>query len=286
MEELGRVGRRQLACNRIYDGRYRQAIEAGTACEAAMLRRAKTLGLTTFGFALTADEVREFLDAEVDGLVLNLGLTQELQDVRERRDRIQQSVSQLNEMLELVSVTSRRPLCLAFGGPVTTSDDLETLVRQARVRGFAGGSVFERLPVETAITSTIRRFRRSMTSIDHEQKSRGFGPMIGRSSAMQDVFDLVRRVAPQNVNLCIEGETGTGKELVATQIHCLSPRSGHPLITLNCGAIPDSLLESELFGHEKGAFTSADRRRRGTFALAHKATLFLDEIDSIAASRV
>lgn len=267
------------------DGNYRQCMEAagaGMACEAAMLRRAKSLGFATFGFALSADEVRTILDAEVDGLILNLGLTQELQDVRERRDRIQQSVAQLNAMLDLVGSSKQKPLCLAFGGPVTTSDDLETLFRQARIRGFAGGSVFERLPVENAITCTIRRFRQSMTAIDHERQARGFGPMIGRCPAMQEVFELVRRVAPQNVNLCIEGETGTGKELVATQIHRLSRRSGHPLITLNCGAIPDSLLESELFGHEKGAFTSADRRRKGKFELAHQGMLFLDEIADLS----
>jgi len=267
------------------DGQYRQFLEeaeAGTAREAAMLRRAKALGLATFGFALSAAEVQVFLDAGVDALILNLGLTQELQDVRERRDRIQQAVSRLNGMLELVGDSQRRPLCLAFGGPVTTSEDLETLCRHARLRGFAGGSVFERLPVETAITSTIRRFRQSMMAVDHERQARGFGPMIGRCPAMQEVFDLIRRVAPQQVHLCIEGETGTGKELVATQIHRLSRRSGQPLITLNCGAIPDSLLESELFGHEKGAFTSADRRRRGKFELAHQGTLFLDEIADLS----
>ena len=99
---------------------------------------------------------------------------------------------------------------------------------------------------------------------------------------MCEVYDLIRRVAPQNVSVCIEGETGTGKELIAAQIHHLSRRSGHPMITLNCGAIPDSLLESELFGHEKGAFTNADRRRRGKFELASKGTLFLDEIADLS----
>jgi two-component system response regulator HydG len=263
------------------DGGFRECLEsagAGTAAEVAMLGWARAVGLATFGFALSPQEVRQFLEAGVDGLILNLGLTREFDDVRERRDRIQQSVARLNEMLALANSSSRPPLCLAFGGPVTTSEDLQILIRQTDVRGFAGGSVFERLPVEAAITSTIRRFRGSLTTVDHERQSQGFGPLIGRTPAMCEVYDLIRRVAPQNISVCIEGETGTGKELVAAQIHHLSRRSGHPMITLNCGAIPDSLLESELFGHEKGAFTSADRRRRGKFELASKGTLFLDEI--------
>lgn len=268
-----------------FDGNFRQQIESagiGTSSEVAMLRRAKKMGFHTFGFALSVQEVRAFLEVSVDGLILNLGLTRELDDVRERRDRIQQAVARLNEMLQLVDSLSLPPLCLAFGGPVTSAEDLRTLARQTHVRGFAGGSVFERLPVESAVVATVRRFRQSLTTVDHDRQSQGFGPMTGSSPEMQELYDLVRRVAPQNVNVCIEGETGTGKELVAIQIHRSSKRSGHPMITLNCGAIPDSLLESELFGHEKGAFTSADKRRKGKFELAHRGTLFLDEIADLS----
>jgi len=267
------------------DGTFRRAIESagmGTASEATMLRQAKQMGFRTFGFALSVEEVRAFLDVKVDGLILNLGLTRELDDVRERRDRIQQCVTRLNEMLQLVDSLPSPPLCLAFGGPVTSAEDLRALVRQTHIRGFAGGSVFERLPVESAVVATVRQFRQSLATVDHDRQSQGLGPITGSSPEMQELFDLLRRVAPQNVNVCIEGETGTGKELVAIQIHRLSKRSGHPMITLNCGAIPDSLLESELFGHEKGAFTSADKRRKGKFELANRGTLFLDEIADLS----
>jgi transcriptional regulator with PAS, ATPase and Fis domain len=92
----------------------------------------------------------------------------------------------------------------------------------------------------------------------------------------------MKRVAPFDVNVCIEGESGVGKELVATHIHGLSHRRDQPFITLNCGAIPDSLLESEFFGHERGAFTGAVNRRLGKFELADQGTLFLDEVAELS----
>lgn len=108
------------------------------------------------------------------------------------------------------------------------------------------------------------------------------GDMIGSSTPMRRVFDLIKRVAPRDVNIVIQGESGTGKELVATLLHKLSPRGTRAFVTLNCGAIAESLLESELFGHEKGAFTGAHRRRLGKFELAHRGTLFLDEIADLS----
>ncbi|MEX2564900.1 MAG: sigma-54 factor interaction domain-containing protein, partial [Cyclobacteriaceae bacterium] len=105
---------------------------------------------------------------------------------------------------------------------------------------------------------------------------------MGSSPPMQKLFDLILKVAPYDVNVCIDGESGTGKELVATQMHLLSPRKSHPFITVNCGAIPDTLVESEFFGYEKGAFTGAVYRKQGKFELAHKGTLFLDEIADLS----
>jgi two-component system, NtrC family, response regulator AtoC len=102
--------------------------------------------------------------------------------------------------------------------------------------------------------------------------------IIGRSPKMQEVFRTVLTVAPLKTTVLITGESGTGKELIAKAIHYQSPRARRPLVTLNCAAIPETLLESELFGHEKGSFTDAHTKKLGQFELAHEGTLFLDEI--------
>src|SRR3954464_16066442 len=105
-----------------------------------------------------------------------------------------------------------------------------------------------------------------------------FGRMIGSSAQMRKVYQTVEQAAPTAASVLIWGESGTGKELVAQTIHELSPRATFPFVAMNCAAIPETLLESEIFGHEKGAFTGAHDRRTGVFELAHRGTLFLDEI--------
>lgn len=110
------------------------------------------------------------------------------------------------------------------------------------------------------------------------------GDMIGEAPAIQKVKDMIARIAPTDARVLVIGPNGTGKELVARQIHEKSNRSDAPLIEVNCAAIPSELIESELFGHEKGAFTSAIKQRKGQFELAHGGTLFLDEIGDMSLS--
>jgi len=109
-----------------------------------------------------------------------------------------------------------------------------------------------------------------------------FGNIIGKSKVMTDVFETIRKIAPTNATVLIEGESGTGKELVAKAIHFNSPRRNKPFVAVNCSAFAETLLESELFGHEKGAFTGAAAMKKGRFELADTGTLFLDEIGELS----
>jgi len=121
----------------------------------------------------------------------------------------------------------------------------------------------------------------ALGSVDQDRDPRRFEQIIGNSPALEAVLEQVERVAPTDSTVLIQGETGTGKELIARAIHNLSMRCGRPFIKLNCAAIPFDLLESELFGHERGAFTGAIAQKIGRFELADKGTLFLDEVGDI-----
>jgi len=108
-----------------------------------------------------------------------------------------------------------------------------------------------------------------------------FGMMVGNSPQITEIYDTIRKLAGSDDSILIEGESGTGKELVAKALHNLSTRSSHQFVAINCGAMPESLLESELFGHVRGAFTGANKAKRGLFEIANGGTLFLDEIGTI-----
>jgi DNA-binding NtrC family response regulator len=121
--------------------------------------------------------------------------------------------------------------------------------------------------------------RRELRVMRRQLQERGtFGKLIGVSPEIRKIYQLIEQAAPTVASVLISGESGTGKELVAQSVHQLSPRASQPFVPLNCAAIPDTLLESELFGHEKGSFTGAFARRQGAFELANRGTLFLDEI--------
>ena len=135
--------------------------------------------------------------------------------------------------------------------------------------------VVERVIREAALRREVSRLRREV------RKEYSFYQILGKSKSIQAVFDLIRRVADSPTNVLITGESGTGKELVAKAIHYNSDRKDAPFIPVNCAAIPEQLLESELFGHMRGAFTDAKMDKRGLFEEAQKGTLFLDEISEL-----
>lgn len=128
------------------------------------------------------------------------------------------------------------------------------------------------------------RLQKALAREVDESALGAIGDIVGESPAMKRVFDEVRQVAPLKSTVLLRGESGTGKELVARAVHVLSPRSKKPFIKVNCAALPETLLESELFGHERGAFTGATQERKGRFEAASGGTLFLDEIGEVSAS--
>ena len=133
-------------------------------------------------------------------------------------------------------------------------------------------SVLAHVNRAAALRAEVALLRGELRELGH------FGPLIGSSKAMQTVYDLIARVAPTEASVFVTGESGTGKELVAQTVHALSRRKEKPFVAVNCGAISPTLIESELFGHERGSFTGADRRRLGLFEQADGGTVLLDEI--------
>jgi two-component system NtrC family response regulator len=137
-------------------------------------------------------------------------------------------------------------------------------------------SLLKRVADKRELLSKYRALKRQV-----EQMTGGKTDLIGASGPMQRVHQMIAKVAPTNSSVMILGETGTGKELVARALHEQSARSQQPFVAINCGALPEALIESELFGHRKGAFTGADEQRVGLFEVAHHGTIFLDEIGEL-----
>jgi DNA-binding NtrC family response regulator len=186
----------------------------------------------------------------------------------------------------LQSLQSQYPLL-----PIIVIDDREVgadVLDSLRAAGafdcLAGGIAPTQLRPVIERALELAAARRENEVLRRQLQDRGsFGDMVGNSESMRQVYALIEQVASSSASVLITGESGTGKEMVARTIHRLSPRCDAPFIAINCSAIPETLMESELFGHEKGAFTGAASRRAGCFELAHTGTLLLDEISEMPA---
>jgi len=167
---------------------------------------------------------------------------------------------------------------------VTGNDDDRNAIDAVRLGAFDYYSKpihLEEIKVMIQRALKIHQLHQRLSS-SYGQTDGGFQGIIGQSKSMQEIFKFIRRIAPSDISVLITGESGTGKEMVAKAIHQQSSRNSNPFVALNCGAIPENLLESELFGYEKGAFTGAYAQKRGKFEVAHTGTLFLDEIGELA----
>ncbi|MGH9491691.1 MAG: sigma-54-dependent transcriptional regulator [Terriglobales bacterium] len=167
---------------------------------------------------------------------------------------------------------------------ITGHGSMETAIEAIKIGGVVdyiikSPDLVDRVLYTVARSLQVQQLKRENNSLKRELKSRNhLGHLIGNSPAIAQLKEMVRTVAAASSTVLIRGESGTGKELVARGIHGCSPRADQPFVTVNCGAFPETLLESELFGYVKGAFTGANTNRRGLFEAADKGTLFLDEI--------
>ncbi len=178
-----------------------------------------------------------------------------------------------NEVIGVLAANLTKSTQIGFEDTVRILTIISSLFAQAMYSHFVVENEKEKL-------KDLKQYYK----MEWDSKVHNFGDIIGESKKMKNVFQVIERIAPSDVTILVRGETGTGKELVAAAIHKRSKRKDEPFVKLNCAAITDSLLESELFGHEKGAFTDAKETRKGRFELADKGTLFLDEIGDISAS--
>ncbi len=193
-----------------------------------------------------------------------------------------QNPADLGGMRLLDQMLSQEPATRAI--VITGNDDDSNAMRAVRLGAadyYAKPIFLEELKVMIRRALHIHNLQRRVQQ--HDQSPRdGFHGIIGASRSMKEIFRFIQRVAASDISVLICGESGTGKEVVARAVHQESQRKDNPFIVVNCGAIPENLLESELFGHEKGSFTGAHAQKRGKFELAHSGTLFLDEIGELA----
>jgi len=260
------------------------------------------------------DAVIEITNADKGFLVLMEGDTIDVKVARNlKRENIADAVSQLSDSIVAKVVKTRRPVVISdamnddeFGGAKSvmqlklSSVICVPLLDRGRLLGliYVGNdsivdlfqdTTMKVLTVFSAQASLIianalllDELRVENLRLGERLEAQRFGEIVGTSPPMQQVYRKVEKIAATDISVLITGETGTGKELIAREIHNRSPRAGKPFVTINCGAIPANLLESELFGHVKGAFTGAVANKQGKFQAADGGTLFLDEIGEMA----
>jgi DNA-binding NtrC family response regulator len=239
--------------------------------------------------ALVIDDDSSFQDAlglVVQDVGFSVARAVSLREAREQLERRAPDVVLLDLQLPdgrgfevLTELTDQSPAdVVVITGNATVDSAVEAL-RAGAVDYLVKPLDIARL---TAILTNVARrseLREEVKSLRKSLRDLGrFGPMIGSSPGMQKLYDAIARVAPTQANVFIRGDSGTGKELVAQTVHSLSRRRKQRFVALNCGAISPQLIESELFGHERGSFTGADRLHRGYFERAHGGTIFFDEI--------
>ena len=293
VRDLGFSGVNNFPTIGLVDGQFREWLEEKGLSyqqEIDFMKKAVAANLFTIAFVFDEAQARAMTKVGVDVVCAHFGWTRG----GEKSGKVFSTINECLEMTErifgAVDEINPRIYKMIYGGPINSPEDAYYFYKNSQTIGYIGGSSFERIPTELAISETTDKFK-NYYKLKQENKhlkkellkKRGFDEIVGQSLIMQDMYELINKVADKDVNVLIQGESGTGKELVAKALHFNSKRCLGPLIKVNCAALPPNLLESELFGHEKGAFTGADKRRLGKFELANHGTLFLDEIGEMDA---
>ncbi|MCC5812615.1 MAG: phosphoenolpyruvate hydrolase family protein [Ectothiorhodospiraceae bacterium] len=276
------------------DGLMRDNLEAagvGFQRELSLMRLARESGLQTCGYVRQVEEALLMADAGVNLVCINYGWNAGGVSGVPSRYTLEEAAEHARKVFEAVRRKHPKALCAVEGGPITTPEEAQRVAEISQADGYIGGSTIDRIPLEAAVAETTSAYKavatlqRRIDSLKSEWLGDGheYG-LIGRSAAITDVVRMIRKVADSELSVLVTGENGTGKELVARAIHAGSPRSNKRMVAVNCAAIPRDLLESELFGHEAGAFTGAIKARLGRFEQAHGTTLLLDEIGDLELS--
>jgi two-component system NtrC family response regulator len=219
-----------------------------------------------------ASALEQVKQARPDAVLLDLGLPPAPRDATEG----------LQALAELLAADRQAKVIVITGN----NDRVNALraVEQGAFDFFAKPADLQEVRVVLKRALRLGQLERENDELRRRLGGHGFDDIVGESAAMQKVFAVIRKVATTDASVLIVGESGTGKELVAQAIHRSGDRRDGPFVVINCGAIPETLLESEVFGHEKGSFTHADARRKGKFEYADNGTLFLDEIGELPLS--
>lgn len=276
----------------LIDGKYREALEEnglGYQQEVDFMKKAREKGLFTIAFVFNDLQARMMAEVDVDIICAHLSWTVGGENSVKQRTSLQEGLKIANNIFDSVKTIVPDPINMVYGGPIKDPEQAAYFYKNSSAVGYIGGSSFERIPTEITIRETTDNFKNYEKLIKENEmlkkeliKKKGFDEIVGQSRAKQEIYDIINKVSDKNINVLVKGESGTGKELIVRAIHYNSSRYKGPFIKVNCAALPDNILESELFGHEKGAFTGAIQRRLGRFELANKGTLFLDEIGEMS----
>jgi len=280
----------------LIDGQFREFLEEngeGFDREVELLKLASEKEMFTVAFAVSLEEAIKMVEVNVDVLCLHFGWTYiNRPNDDELGPYVDRQIKIANNIFEKALEINPNIILTIYGGSIVRNPEvMSRFYEETLAVGYIGGSVFEVTPVENSIKDATMSFKSINRVMELEKENevlkqhlmgkKGVTTVLGNSQVIKDLSKLIHRISNYDSNVLVKGENGSGKDLVVKAIHYNSDRAIHPLIKVNCASIPRNLIESELFGHEKGAFVGADKQHIGRFESANHGTLFLDHITEL-----